>query len=338
MSSGSAAVQSSWATTRERGALVLMRLMVVGLKLLSRPLTAPIVHGATLYFFVFDRRAREVSRDYLRRIARELPGIGLTPSRRCAYRHFVAFAQAILDKLDAWSGRLDYAHVAFEDHEALRAAAASGRGRLVIGSHLGNMEVCRALASLNRRVRLNVLVHTRHAAYFTRVLAMAGASEVELLQVTDFSAATALALKERIDRGEWVVIAGDRVPVHGGRTVDVRFLGGIAPLPVGPYLLAALLACPVHLLFCLRRSGKNHVYFEPFAERIAWQRSERDALLKREAQRFADRLAHYVGLEPLQWFNFYPFWREGTREEADACAASSARRPARAAPRPDVRP
>jgi len=144
------------------------------------------------------------------------------------------------------------------------------------------------------------------------VLAMAGASELELLQVTEFGPAVALVLKERIDRGEWVVIAGDRVPVHGGRTVDVRFLGGIAPLPVGPYLLGALLECPVHLLFCLRRAGTNYIYFEPFAERLAWPRAERDAALAREAQRFADRLEHYVRLDPLQWFNFYPFWREAT--------------------------
>jgi predicted LPLAT superfamily acyltransferase len=310
LSSGGAVIQSSWATTRERGALIAMRLMVIGLRLTSRRVATPIVHAATLYFFTFGRRTRRVSLEYLRRIEREAPESGLAPTRRWAYRHFLAFTHAILDKLDAWSGRLDYRHVVFEDHTRLREAAGSGRGRLVIGSHLGNLEVCRALASLNRRVRLNVLVHTRHAAYFNRVLAMAGASELELLQVTDFGPAVALMLKERIDRGEWVVIAGDRVPVHGGRTVDVRFLGGIAPLPVGPYLLGALLECPVNLLFCLRRAGTNHIYFEPFAERLGWPRAERDAALAREAQRFADRLEHYVRLEPLQWFNFYPFWRE----------------------------
>jgi len=142
------------------------------------------------------------------------------------------------------------------------------------------------------------------------VLAMAGASALELIQVTELGPEVALSLKDRIDRGEWVVITGDRVPVHGGRTVDVRFLGGTAPLPVGPYVLGALLECPVHLLVCLRRGGINHVYFELFAERLSWSRAERDAALEREAQRFADRLAHYVRLEPLQWFNFYPFWRE----------------------------
>lgn len=310
MSSGGAVIQSSWATTRERGALIAMRLMVIGLRLASRRLASPILHAATFYFFIFGRRARRVSLEYLGRIAREAPESGLAPNLRCAYRHFLAFAHAILDKLDAWSGRLDYRHVVFEDRARLRDAAGSGRGRLIIGSHLGNLEVCRALASLNRRVRLNVLVHTRHAAYFNRVLAMAGATQLELLQVTEFGPAVALMLKERIDRGEWVVIAGDRVPVHGGRTVDVRFLGGIVPLPVGPYLLGALLECPVHLLFCLRRGGINHVFFEPFAERLAWPRAEREAALAREAQRFAQRLEHYLRLEPLQWFNFYPFWRE----------------------------
>jgi predicted LPLAT superfamily acyltransferase len=315
MSSGGAIIQASWATTRERGSLLMMRLMVLGLKLLSRPVTTPFVYAVALYFFLFSRRAREVSHEYLRRIAREVPESGLRPDRRCVYRHFVAFAHAIRDKLEAWSGRLDYAEVQFDEHARLRTTAAGDRGVLVIGSHLGNLEVCRALACLNRRVRLNVLVHTRHAAYFTRVLEMAGASRFELLQVGNFDAATALALKQRIDRGEWVVITGDRVPVHGGRTVDVRFLGGTAPVPVGPYVLAALLECPVHLLFCLRRAGRNHVYFEPFAERISWSRGEREAVIAVQAQHFADRLAHYVRLAPLQWFNFYPFWhaaRAGT--------------------------
>jgi predicted LPLAT superfamily acyltransferase len=316
MSSGGAIIQASWASTRERGSFLMMRLMVFGLKLLARPLTTPVVHAAALYFFLFSRRARAMSRDYLRHIARECPASGLGPDRRCVYRHILAFAHAIRDKLDAWSGRIDYAQVTFDDHSMLRSAAGSDRGVLIIGSHLGNLEVCRALACLHRRVRLNVLVHTRHAAYFTRVLAMAGASQVELLQVGGFDAATALALKQRIDRGEWVVITGDRVPAHGGRTVDVRFLGGVAPLPVGPYVLAALLDCPVHLLFCLRQAGRNHVYFEPFAERIRWPRPQRDGAIAVHAQRFADRLAHYARLEPLQWFNFYPFWRDerGERE------------------------
>lgn len=315
MTASDTAFQATWASTREHGTLFLMRVMYIGLKLLPRWLMAPFVHLATLYFLVCGRSARRASLDYLRRVERLVPQTGLRPRWRCVYRHFTAFAYAILDKLDAWAGRLEYHDVIFDDHGALRAIVDSGRGVLVIGSHLGNLEVCRALAVLNDRVRLNVLVHTAHAHRFNRILAMAGASAVELIQVTRLDAGIALRLKQRIDRGEWVVIAGDRVPVHGGRTVDVRFFGGAASFPIGPYVLGALLECPVHLLFCLRRGTRNHIFFEPFAALVRWRRAERDTVIAASAQRFAVRLEHYLRLEPLQWFNFYHFWHRETGDE-----------------------
>ena len=312
-----AQAQASWARSRERGAFFMMRLML-WLAALPRPLIAPFVHLATGYFFLSSRRARAASRSYLRRLSNAMPEVVVRPSAAGVYRHFLAFSWSILDKLDAWSGRLDSTQVRLENYDALDPVRASGRGLLLIGSHLGNLEMCRAVAAARTRgrVRLNVLAHTRHATLFTRVLRLAGA-DLELLQVTELDAATALMLKNRVDRGEWVVITGDRVPVHGGRTVDVQLLGEAAPLPVGPYVLAALLECPVFLLFCLRRPEGHHAYFEHFAERVSWRRVERDAVIAGLAQRFAARLEYHLRQEPLQWFNFYPFWR------ADAARTSA---------------
>lgn len=240
-----------------------------------------------------------------------VPEAGLKPTWAHSYRHFREFAAAILDKIDTWLGRMRYQDLVFEpgQGEEMTRLAHQPRGIVVFGSHLGNLEVLRALGTIGSRVKMNVLVHTKHADYFNRILELAGATDVQLVQVTSFDPTTAFALRERVDRGEWVVITGDRVPVHGSRTVDVDFLGDKAPLPIGPYIIAGLLQCPVHLLFCLRQDGRNHVYFEPFAERIAWTRPTRDAVLAAHAQRFAARLEHYVRLSPLQWFNFYPFWR-----------------------------
>jgi predicted LPLAT superfamily acyltransferase len=310
MSYSGATAQASWASTRERGAMVLMRLMFFAMRLVARPAIQPVVRIVTLYFFVFSRRSRRFSLSYLARVSREIPESGVKPNLRWAYWHFSAFADAIVDKLDAWTGRLSRESVVFENYREMRALAESGRGALLIGSHLGNLEVCRALATMSARVRLNVLVHTAHADRFNRLLKKAGATDLQLVQVTALDAGLALDLKSRIERGEWVVIAGDRVPIHGGRTVDTSFLGGRAPLPIGPYVLGALLECPVFLLFCLRHQGLNRIYFESFAECIAWRRAEREAVIARHAQRFADRLEHYLRIEPLQWFNFYPFWRE----------------------------
>jgi predicted LPLAT superfamily acyltransferase len=159
-------------------------------------------------------------------------------------------------------------------------------------------------------VKLNVLVHTEHADLFNRMLRRAGASNVELVQVTQLDPAKVLELRARIDRGEWVVSTADRIPTHGGRTVDVEFFGATAALPIGPYVMASVFECPVHLMFVLRRGKQNHVYFEPFAERISWTRATRDGVIATQAQRFAARLEHYARLAPMQWFNFYRFWRD----------------------------
>lgn len=308
MSSSEPAVPESWATLQERGIYQVMRLMFWALRILRRPLLIPIVRVVTSYFFLFGRPARAASLDYLRRVSRAAPDAGLHPDWWTSFRHFSAFGDAILDKFDAWAGRLTLTSVSFENYGVVRQAIDAGTGGLIIGAHLGNLEVCRALAGINKRVKLNVLAHTRHATNINRLLGMAGAVGFELLQVTEFDMALAFTLRERIAAGEWAVITGDRVPVHGDRTVQVKLLGEPAPLPIGPYVLAALLDCPVYLVFCLRRGGRNHIYFEKFAERVAWSRRERDAVIAGLARRFAERLEHYMKLEPLQWFNFYPFW------------------------------
>ncbi len=309
--------QLGWATFGERGSLAPMRLMFRCLEALPRPLLVPIARLVALYFLVSGRRAREASFDYLRRVADALPESGVRSNLLWSYRHFAAFSDSILDKFDAWMGRLGRSDVVFDDRGEYEVLIASGRGALIFASHLGNVEVCRALGSLDRKIKINALVHTRHAEKINRLLGEAGAEGFKLWQVTNVDAATALALRERVDQGEWVVIAADRSPVHGGRTVTANLLGAPAPLPIGPYVLASVLGCQVHLMFCLRRGGRNHIYVEPFARQIAWRRRERDAAIADQAQRFARRLEHYVALEPLQWFNFYKFWCASQAGRAD---------------------
>ena len=251
----------------------------------------------------------------------------LTPCRSPAYARICSGPIAIsrrsatpswTSSTRGWDGSV-VSDVVFDDRGEYEVLIASGRGALIFASHLGNVEVCRALGSLDRKIKINALVHTRHAEKINRLMGEAGAEGFKLWQVTNIDAATALALRERVDQGEWVVIAADRSPVHGGRTVTANLLGAPAPLPIGPYVLASVLGCQVHLMFCLRRGGRNHIYVEPFASQIAWRRRERGAAIADQAQRFARRLEHYVALEPLQWFNFYKFWCASQAGRAEHC-------------------
>jgi predicted LPLAT superfamily acyltransferase len=121
--------------------------------------------------------------------------------------------------------------------------------------------------------------------------------------------ATAMLLAERVGRGEFVVVAGDRVPVAAKpRVAQADFLGAPALFPVGPYVLASVLQCPVYLLFSMRRGGRYEVHFELFRETLRLPRQGRDAALAALAAGYAARLEHFCLRAPGQWFNFFDFW------------------------------
>lgn len=298
-----------WAAHQERGNFLLMKLMAWGVRHFGRRLLTPVLYGIVLYFFVFGPGARQSAWQYQQYLANWSGQSTLRPTRRSVFKQFMAFADALLDKLDVWNGKLTLDQITIIDHDLLRNQLRSGRGQMLVGTHLGNLEVCRALAELGERVTMNVLVHTKHAEHFNRLLGEAGATSLRLIQVSELNPVIMLQLSQRLDNGEWLAIAGDRVPLHGGRNVRVDFLGHPAAFPQGPWLLAGLLQCPINLIFCLKGASGYRVILEPFAERIKWRRSDREQVVAGHVQRYAARLAHYCLEAPHQWFNFYSFWK-----------------------------
>jgi predicted LPLAT superfamily acyltransferase len=303
--------QQHWAGQRERGSFVLMKFTAWLARLLGRRLISPLLYLIVLYFYLFGTKARRSIRQYQRNLANWSGRTELQPSRLSVLRHFMSFADTLLDKLDVWNGKLGLEQVTLIDpSNACTQLHQQGRGQMLVAAHLGNLEVCRALAELGERVTMNVLVHTKHAEQFNRLLGEAGATHLRLIQVSELDAAIMLQLSERLERGEWLAIAGDRVPLKGSRKVSVDFLGKPAAFPQGPWLLAGLLQCPVNLIHCLKIDNRYQVIIEPFAERLHWKRSERDEVIRHWTQRYADLLAQRCLDAPLQWFNFYPFWNE----------------------------
>lgn len=304
------AANQHWASQRERGSFLLMRFTAGAARLLGRRALAPLLYLIALYFFIFGRSARRSIRQYQNHLAAWGKRPQLRPSRGSIVRQFFAFADSLLDKLDVWNGRLPLQRLQLVDPDDIRGKLhAGGRGRLLVGAHLGNLEVCRALAELGEQVRMNVLVHTKHAERFNRLLNESGASHLRLIQVSELDPAIMLQLAERLERGEWLAIAGDRVPLHGGRSVVVDFLGLPAAFPQGPWLLAGLLQCPVGLMHCLKIDGRYQIRLEHFADAVQWKRNEREQVIHGWAQRYAQRLGEHCLDAPHQWFNFYPFWK-----------------------------
>lgn len=302
-----------WAQHAERGAQWGLRASLYCFRLLGRRGLGLLLYPIIAYFFVANRSARAASREYQQRLHR-LGVLPLAPDNGAIYRHFLAFGSALADRMASWAGVMRRDELTFHGYEHFQRQVDSGRGAIIFTGHVGNMELTRSLLrqSPNAHVKINVLVFTRHAERFNQLMREVNPnSALSLLQVDELGPASALALQQKIEAGEWLVIAADRTsPTAPERIVNADFLGEPAPFPQGPFILAALLRCPVLLLFCLRERDGYHVHIESFAERIELPRKQRAEALAVCAQRFAAVLERMVRRAPLQWFNFYDFWRK----------------------------
>lgn len=277
--------------------------------LLGRRVLRLLLWPVVLFYAALQPRARDASLDYLRRMQAAHGVIGGPPGWAHWLRHLMSFAETLVDKLLATSGRYTWAAVRLEGQEHVDALLAQRQGALLVTAHVGCLELCQALAARLPGLRLTVLVHTRHAQRFNAILRrLDPASRVELLQVTEVSAATAVELERRVRAGEFVAIAGDRVPVDGGRMAVAPFLGAPAAFPVGAYVLASLLRCPLLMLGCVREGAGHVVRFELLARELRLPRTGREQALRECAARFAARLEALLLRAPYDWFNFFHFW------------------------------
>ncbi|MDR1063796.1 MAG: acyltransferase [Azoarcus sp.] len=266
------------------------------------------------WFFLSSGIARRASLEYLTRLYETSGGATPAPVWRNSFRHFMSFGETILEKLIAADVREEIREpFSSEGLDAFHRMVDEGRGVLVITAHFGNLMLLRRLGRNHRaHVRLTLLAHTRHAVRFHRIVrSLNPALEIDTIQVDSVDVATAMLLSERIAAGGIVVITGDRIPVApSNATMASSFLGRDAHFPVGPYILGAALACPVFMMFSARRREGVSVMVRRLADRIVLPRRERRTAIRPYLDAYADALAGACAEHPLQWFNFYPFWRD----------------------------
>ena len=307
-----------WSRIGESGALVGMKLLLLVYRIFGRLGFRICLFPVISYYYLSRKEARQASTQYLQQIRPLLPVE--QQASLSSFRHFLMFGEVLLDKLLVWMGRIRKEDVVFETPDTIKEIEIAHRGGIIVVSHLGNFEVCNALANQTPDLHMTILVYTRHAEKFNALMKeVAGNTNVEILQVIDVSPATAMLFLAKVDAGGYIVIAGDRTPVSGqGRVSMVNFLGERAAFPQGAFILAGLLKCPVYFMFCLKQQKQYHVYIERFTECLKFHdRKHRLQTLNNVVQEYAARLEHYCLKAPLQWFNFFPFWGNNQAGKAD---------------------
>ncbi|MFT3711035.1 MAG: hypothetical protein QM817_25695 [Archangium sp.] len=292
----------AWRSVPEAGTLLGVRLVAGMYRLFGRTAAGALLWCIAWHFALFGRVQRAASKDFLKRIGR--PG-----TLRAVHSHIWNFARVALDRLLFLLGDVEGLVVERHGHEHVMRLAESKKGALLLGAHLGSFEAMRMLAA-SYDVPLLVIADFANARRVNALLEqLAGNVRVRLLELDPEDPLGLLKVKEAIDRGELVAMLGDRRTDREGRDISVPFLGGTARFPIGPYVLAHVLQCPVYFVAALFEAPARYdVFCVPLSERVELPRKNRQSRLELEVANYARVLEDFTRRSPLNWFNFFPFW------------------------------
>ncbi len=199
-----------------------------------------------------------------------------------------------------------------EGLEHLEKALKDKSGGILLMSHIGNWEIAAHLLKRDLQdIRLLLYMGVKHKEQIEgiqkeslvqsgiRIVAVEedGGSPMDIVEGINF-----------IKSGGVVSLTGDVVWKRDQRTIPVMFLGHEVRLPQTPHLFALLSGAPIFIFFAFR-TGKNKYHFsmsEPISL-VPASRSERDAVIRHSAQRYADTIEAMVRDYPLQWYHFKSF-------------------------------
>ena len=191
--------------------------------------------------------------------------------------------------------------------EALRDAAAAGRGAVVISGHLGNWEVAAAAAAA-RGVPMDVAAHLQKNPFFYRHLV----ERQDRLGLTVIVKNEAFRLVPRaLSAGRVVALIADQNMRKRGVFVD--FFGRAAATAKGPALFALRAGAPVFLGVAVRKRGHPSRY-RVSVERVPVPEGPYGAQAVHElTQRHVSRLEAHIREAPDQYFWQHRRWK--TRPE-----------------------
>lgn len=262
-----------------------------------------------VYFIPFAPSGTRSSWFYFRRIHRYSPLRALVS----VYRNYFAFGQSIIDRVAVLSGVKTGFTFEFDGEENIQRMFDEKTGGILISAHLGNWEI--AGHFFNRiEGKVNIIMYD---AEHQKLKEMKERVEVNRKDTTNVNIiplkddlSHVLALNQAVENKELLCVHGDRVP-PGSKSFEFDFMGRKAEFPTGPFYLAGKYKLPVSFVFCLKEShGHYHLFATPpKLYEIKGNPQERNEALRHLIQDYVTGLEAKMRRYPLQWYNFYRFWK-----------------------------
>ncbi|MGX2972004.1 hypothetical protein [Helicobacter sp. T3_23-1059] len=262
------------------------------------------------------------------------------------YGNFYEFGSAICDKIASWLGKMSHKDIEIINMDFIKNElmptnnnAESKKGQILVVSHFGNIEVCRALRNEMGemgKIPLSILMYEKIAKDFIALLRHISKdkechnnsqnpttnslpkSYQSIILVDNLDMDSLLQIKDLLDNGVNIGIMGDRVAIQDGfisrgKNAKFHFLGKPCYFPQGAFFLAGLLNVKISMLWCEKINGKYQIELENISkEPVKFMRDKsslsKESQVRELAQKYVTSLQKRAVANPKSWFNFYDFF------------------------------
>jgi len=293
----------AWMQRPERGDERWVRFMAFATKNLGRPFTRIFVYPVAAWFWLRTPAARSDSARYLTRV------LDKPVTARDTFRHYLAFASTILDRLYFLQGRRDLFELEIFGKELLFDTLAEERGVFMIGAHMGSFESLRVMSKGHQQWRVSMAMFEDNARQIGAVLRTVDPRLEEMI-VPLGQMDSMLKIQARLDRGDMVGFLADRT-IGQDAVQTIPFLGAPASFPTGVFRMAAVMRRPVIAMAGLYLGGNRYrLHFIKLADFSDTPRAQRQQAVSDAVERYASTLEGFCREAPFNWFNFYDFWAD----------------------------
>mgnify|MGYP004567138949 FL=1 len=220
-----------------------------------------------------------------------------------AYRQFLNYGNSLVDKFLSVMGKLDPQKFELPEEDIFKSA-------FFITTHVGNVEIMRSLFQLKNKFepkRVNIFLQANACKIFNDFLKTLELHipEIEAFPVEEISPHTSIEISDRLQNGEIVFMAGDRISAQNENIAyEAEFLNHKVKFPLGTLKFALMLNVPVYFIVCVKDRKKYKIFVEKFVS-DKQKRTEKLEDLKLQYVKFLEK---YTLLYPEQFFNFYDMW------------------------------
>ena len=261
-----------------------------------------IAFGVSFFIFIFVPKIRGFSKKYLEKVQKYT---NLKPNLVNQFKHIFACANAFADKILVFSGNYNIKNIVFDsetDKNQLYGDINKNRGTFFICNHVGNVEVLHSLFEdtiSNPNCEINIFLSHKQSQIFNNFLkSIKKEFPAKLFPIEDIGLTTGIDLKDNLNKGDVVFIAGDRLSESGGKSIEVDFFDSKIHLPKGAFKLAKLMEVPTYFISVIKLK-KEYVVFVEKQENLS------EKILVNKYVKFMEKI---ILKAPLQFFHFYDFF------------------------------